>query len=484
MRSSYSDVLRLPGVLRLFVVALVARVPHAMSGVVLTLHVVTALDEGYARAGVVAASMTVGVAVGAPWRGRLVDRLGLRRALLPSVLVESAVWLAAPHLSYTPLVVVVFVGGVFLVPVFSVVRQSLAVLVPPAQQKAAFALDSVLTELTFMLGPVVGTLLATQGSTVLALTVVGVATVGAGVLLLWADPPTRSAPGAAAAPVPAGGRWLTPQLVVVLLAAVAAAFVLVGTDVSLVAALNDEGRAADVGWMVALWAGGSVVGGLLHGASARQPSPLLLVALLALATLPAAFVPGPVALAVAVFVAGLPCAPALASINARLVRLVPEHRRGEVMGWSGTMQTVGNALGAPLCGWTIDRAGAGAGFLTAAVVGGAVAATGLVVTAAVRRRRSGRAGDAGAPPAAGAAGTGEDAPTSPRSSGDGAGELLAGPLAGGVGERRGLAEGELEGPQPVTQGPGVLVADVGGGRRDEGGQRGDELAGLVEVPVR
>jgi MFS family permease len=164
----------------------------------------------------------------------------------------------------------------------------------------------------------------------------------------------------------------------VLLAAVAAAFVLVGTDVSLVAALNGQGRTADVGWMVALWAGGSVVGGLVHGASRRSPSPLLLVALLALATAPAAFVSSPLALAVAVFVAGLPCAPALASINAALVRVVPEHRRGEVMGWSGTMSTVGNALGAPLCGLAIDRLSPGAGFLTAAAVGGGIAVVGLV----------------------------------------------------------------------------------------------------------
>ena len=385
MRSAYSDVLRLPGVARLFLIGLVARVPHAMSGVVLTLHVVGALDEGYGRAGVVAASLTVGLAVGAPWRGRLVDRIGLRRAVLPSVVVESAVWLAAPHLDYAALVAVVFVGGLFLVPVFSVVRQSLSVLVPPAQQKAAFALDSVMTELTFMLGPVLGVLLVTGGSSALALTVVGVATVGGGALLLWADPPTRSAVSPADAPA---GRVVTPRLLVVLLAAVAAAFVIVGTDVSLVAALNDAGRPQDVGWMVALWAGGSLVGGLLHGISPRQPAPLVLVALLALATLPAAFADGRGALAAAVVIAGLPCAPVLASINATLVRLVPEERRGEVMGWGGTMQTVGNALGAPLCGVVIDRAGAGAGFATAAVVGGAVAAVGLVVVALAGRRRA------------------------------------------------------------------------------------------------
>jgi len=388
VRSAYSDVLRLPGVLRLFLIALVARLPHAMSGVVLTLHVVGALDEGYGRAGIVTASLTVGLAVGAPWRGRLVDRLGLRRAVLPSIVVESAVWLVAPHLGYGALIAVAFLGGLFLVPVFSVVRQSLSVLVPPAQQQAAFALDSVCTELTFMLAPVLGVLLVTQGSSLVGLTVVGVATVGAGALLLWANPPTRSAPRSDLAPEEPGGRVVTPQLLVVLLAAVAASFVLIGTDVSLVAELNDAGRAGDVGWMLALWAGGSLVGGLVHGTRVRQPSPLALVAVLAVATVPAVLASGPLMLAVAMFVAGLPCAPALSSINATLVRLVPEHRRGEVMGWAGTMQTFGNALGAPVCGMVIDRAGAGAGFATAAVVGGAVAGAGLVVVALAGRRRA------------------------------------------------------------------------------------------------
>ncbi|WP_082495128.1 MFS transporter [Cellulomonas sp. Leaf334] len=384
--TTYGAVLRLPGVARLFVVSFLARIPAAMVGVVLTLHVVSTLDRGYGQAGLVVGAATIGMALGAPWRGRLVDRLGLRRAIAPSVVVESAVWLVAPHLSYELLIGAAFVAGLFLVPVFSVSRQSLSVLVPIAHQKAAFSLDSVAVELTFMLSPVVGVLLATQASTSLALTVVGALTVGGGVLLMWANPPTRSAPSTGPAPELPKQRLVSPALVVLLLAGVAASFVLVGTDVSLVATLNDSGRSADVGWMIALWAGGSVVGGLVHGASHRNPSPLLLVALLALATVPAAFVSGPVWLAVAVVVAGLPCAPALSSINASLVRLVPEHRRGEVMGWSGTMSTVGNALGAPLCGAVIDRASPGAGFLTAAVVGGGLAVGGLVVLALGRGR--------------------------------------------------------------------------------------------------
>lgn len=396
MLTTYGPLLRLPGVLRLFVVGFLARIPTAMAGVILTLHVVAQLDRGYGQAGVVAGALTIGIAIGAPWRGRLVDRLGLRRAILPSIVVESVAWLVMPHLRYEAVIAAAFVAGLFLVPVFSVTRQSLAILVPLRHQRSAFALDSVFTEITWMLAPVVGVLLATR-STVLGLSVIGVLTVAGGALLMWANPPTRTAPAdGPAQPAAPRGRLVSPQLVVVLLAGLAAAFVLVGTDVSLVATLNEAGHAEAIGWMIALWAAGSVVGGLVHGARAGTPSPLVLVVLLAAATLPAAFAPFPVWLALAIFVAGLPCAPTLASINATLARTAPEDRRGEVIGWSGTMQTVGNALGAPLCGWVIDRSVPGAGFVTAAVVGGGIAVAGLValrVVVPLARRRRRTAGD-------------------------------------------------------------------------------------------
>ncbi len=338
----YGRLLGRPAVLRLVLVSLVARLPHAAVGVVLTLHVVVTLDLGYARAGAVAAAMTVGMAVGAPWRGRRVDRLGLRRALLPSVIVEAGVWASAPFLSYGALLAAAVLAGLFMVPVFSVVRQSLSVLVPPAEQRTAFALDSVVTELSFMLAPVLGVLLATTWSTTAALVAVGIATVGAGALLMWFDPPTRTVVPAGAAAVatvhPVGPRpsVVTPALLVTLLAASAASLVLTGTDVSIIASLEEWDRVGDTGWMVALWAGGSVVGGIVYGAGHRSVPPLVLVLVLSLLTVPAALAGTPLLLAIAVVLAGLPCAAALSSITTALVRLVPEERRGEVMGWSGS----------------------------------------------------------------------------------------------------------------------------------------------------
>lgn len=389
----YGRLLGRPAVLRLVLVSLVARLPHAAVGVVLTLHVVVTMDLGYARAGMVAGAMTVGMAVGAPWRGRLVDRLGLRRALAPSVVVEAGVWACAPFLPYPALLAAAVLAGLFMVPVFSVVRQSLSVLVPAAEQRTAFALDSVVTELSFMLAPVLGVLLATSWSTTAALVGVGVATVGAGALLLWFDPPTRSASvdrvegerSAAAPRLPVR----SPALLVTLLAASAASLVLTGTDVSIIASLEEWGRVGDTGWMIALWAGGSVVGGIVYGAGHRAVPPLVLVLVLSLLTVPAALAGTPLLLAVAVVLAGLPCAPALSAITASLVRLVPEERRGEVMGWSGSAMTVGSALGAPVCGALIDHAGAPWGFAAAGAVGAVVAGGGLLVLRATRGSSAG-----------------------------------------------------------------------------------------------
>lgn len=184
---------------------------------------------------------------------------------------------------------------------------------------------------------------------------------------------------------------LRPGLVVILASASVTALLLNGTDVSIVAVLQGWDRTGSVGWVVALWCLGSAVGGLLYGASRVELPPLVLVAIFGLLTLPAAFATSPGLLAVLIVVSGLPCAATLSSINASLMRMVPEHKRGEVMGWSGTANTLGGAVGAPLCGAVIDAVSPQAGFAFAALLAMVLAGAGLAVLALLRRRRGTRA---------------------------------------------------------------------------------------------
>ena len=397
----YGRVLALPGVRRLTLLGVLARLPHTTMGLVLTLHVTQVLGLGYATAGLVVAALTVGMALGAPWRGRAVDRLGLRRALVPSVVAELVLWSVMPWLGLPWLFVAVAAAGALGLPVFTVVRLALSVMVPRQQRRTAFALDSVAVEVSFMLGPALGVLVAVHLSTAVALVAIGVFEALAGLALMAANPPTRSAAGpvdAAPAGTPGVGtasqgavaRGTVPvsaPLVAVLGATAGATIVLAGTDVSIVAALRSAQHVALIGPVVAVWAFASLLGGLVYGLLPRSVPPLVLLLVLGVLTMPVGLATTPLTLSFAVVAAGFLCAPVITATAEAVTALVPESVRGEAMGWHGSALTSGVALGAPLAGLAIDRAGAPAGFGAVGATGALLAVLGLL---AVRLRRAHR----------------------------------------------------------------------------------------------
>lgn len=426
----YRELLAVPPIRRLLLVGMIARIPHAAAGVLLTLHIVLTLDQGYAAAGAAAAVMTIGIAVGAPWRGRRVDTVGLRRALIPSVVSETLIWSVVPHVSYQWLLPLVFVGGLLTLPIFSVVRQSLGILADGNQRRTAFALDAITTEVVFMIGPAAGAIVATSGFTVLGLTVVGVSTSLAGLYLMWFNPPTRSAvpsregeaderhaaevavvsaapahlQEAAADLVPAGsarigaGRvglrakvagnftWFTATVAAIFAVAAGAGMVLSGSDVGIVAALETGGHQNEIGIVFLFWCGASVVGGLLYGAMHRPVSPIVLLLGMAALTIPMGFAQDTWTLAVLSLPPGLLCAPVLSAASEKVAELVAEERRGEAMGWYGSALTGGVALGAPLAGVFIDGVGPAGGFVSVGVGGVVLCLAGLLLQALRRRR--------------------------------------------------------------------------------------------------
>ena len=89
MLDPYREVLRVPGAVAFVVAGLVARLPISMQtlGVVL---LVRATTGSYALAGAVSATFALAQALLAPLLGRLVDRHGQARVLLPALLLYAA----------------------------------------------------------------------------------------------------------------------------------------------------------------------------------------------------------------------------------------------------------------------------------------------------------------------------------------------------------------------------------------------------------
>ncbi|MGW5238944.1 MFS transporter [Monashia sp. NPDC004114] len=390
------------------------RVPMWAGAVILTLHVVTSLGRSYGEAGLVTAASTLAVAISGPWRGRLLDRIGLRRTVGPSLVVQVVCWSIAPWVSYAPLIAFAALAGLFVVPTFSILRQVIIRSVPSDQRRTALSLDSSATELSFMAGPAIGVWLATAWDTGWALLVCELASAAAGFVLWFVNPPLRSVgaehpaddPAASGEELGEGARaeviadgavsdgpvavepphgrafrgFITIGVAAVYLAALCSTLVLSGTDVSIVAALRSFGQTSSIGWVLALWGAGSLVGGLVYGAWHRSISVFWLLAGLAATTAPVALASGVPAFAVLITISGLLCAPTITATVEQLSRLVPERHRGEMMGWHGSAMTAGSAIGAPVAGFAIDRGGWQWGFVVVSALGVVIAGLGLVVS--------------------------------------------------------------------------------------------------------
>lgn len=371
----YRQVLAIRGVLPLLVVSTFARIPVMAGGMVLTLYVVMQLKLGFGAAGAMFSASILGGALGAPLLGRLTDRYGLRPVVVGGTAAAGLFWAVAGSLSYPVLLVAGFLVSVFQVPVFTLTRQALAALVPPAQRRPAYSLDSVAVELSYMAGPSVGVLVVALFSPQFAIWAVWAGVLVSGVALYWLNPPVTSESertDPVSAPRPKLRSWMRPGLLAVLLAAAGATLVLGASDVVVVAVLREVGQLGWASVVLPVWGLYSMVGGLVYGGLRRVPGPLLLMLGLGLATIPLALAGDWFWLAVGLLPAGLLCAPTLTASADAVSRMTPASVRGEAMGYYGSALNVGLALGAPLAGLVIDGFGPSWGFAVAGAAGVAV----------------------------------------------------------------------------------------------------------------
>jgi MFS family permease len=387
----YGDVLRLPGAWQFSASAFVARFPISMLGIGIVL-LITSTRDSYADAGAVAAAALVAGSLVAPLQARLADRVGQPRVVAPLLAVHVAalavgVWEATAGGSLLLISAAAAVAGASLPQFGSFVRVRWAdQLQGTGRLPTAFALESVLDEVIFVVGPVLVTLVATAVSPVLGVLGTLAFTVGGGLAFLACrgTVPPRHTPVAGERREPLPIRVLTPLV---------AAFAGLGTvfgsvEVSTVGFADEAGRPALAGVVLAAFAGGSLVSGLVFGAvvsggpSRRRLATALGVLVVALVLTLAASNLGTLAGGLAV--AGVTISPALITGFGLAEQASPRSRVTEALAWTSTALGVGVAIGAALVGPIIDTRGADAAFVVPVVAAAVACAASGLLPATVR----------------------------------------------------------------------------------------------------
>lgn len=386
MLDPYRRVLARPGALTFSVSGLVARLPLSMVGLGIVL-LVSATSGSYALAGSVSAAYVVTNAVLALPQGRLLDRLGQRVVLVPLVLVFAAALSVMAVSAYAewPIIttyVAAGVAGAALPAIGACVRARWShVLTAPADIHTAYALESVFDEVVFISGPILVTVLATAWHPLAGL---GTAVVAAviGTLVLAAqrssEPPPHPRHDHSGEPVAMPWRAMAAIGVVCL-----ALGMLFGSAEVITVAFSEElGVKSLSGLLLALWAAGSLVAGVITGAVHWRmgPGPRLRwgTAALALAMSPLSFIGSIPAMAVALFVGGFAVAPTLIATNSLTEATVPRARLVEGMAIVHTGIAAGVAPGAAIAGLLIDGYGASVAYLLPLVAGAIAAAAAQV----------------------------------------------------------------------------------------------------------
>ncbi|WP_307858068.1 MFS transporter [Cellulomonas fulva] len=393
MLAPYRDVLSRPGALAFSAAGVVARLPISMVGIGIVLAV-SGIYDSYALAGQVSAVLVVTSALTAPLIARLVDRHGQARVMLPALAIcatgLTALVIALMTRAPEPVLFLTAVVGGVSGQFGSLVRARWSAVLKgePAALHTAYSLESALDEVVFIVGPAAATVLATSVAPSAGIVVPLVATVLGG---LWFLSQRRTEPAPSPRQATGGGSLLrAPGMLVLIVVFLAMGTIFGATDVSTVAFAEESGQKSAAGFILAVFAAGSLVSGLLYGAR-HWVRPLWVrfgIGMVALAVGVSLFVlvHSLAALAAVMFVTGFAIAPTLINGNGLVQELVPAARLTEGLTWVGTSLGVGVSIGSSIAGVRIDAEGSHGGFLVVVLAGAAALVATLASLRTLRAR--------------------------------------------------------------------------------------------------
>jgi MFS family permease len=375
MANPYREMLTTPGVMGLVFASFIVRLPQAMIGI----GIITMLAEQrglYWLAGSVAATFTLANALIGPRVSKFVDRHGQSRVLPVitafSIVMLLALLIAAYMKVSAPLLFILaaLAGTMPNMPAMIRARWTELFRGKP-QLHTAFSLDTALTELSYIIGPVLAIALSTS--------VFAEAGPLAAVLLLVIGMTAFLLQRQTEPKVVSSGRGIgsstlrIPSLRIIFLALMAMGVIGGSIDVAVVAFANAQHWPTAASFILAAYALGSVISGLAFGAF-RITLPLerqFLIGILvtAVTAILPILSPDVYIMTGMVFVASLSFAPTMVVVMNLGTLIVPPSKLTEGLTWMTTGISIGVALGSALTGRMIDAFGARAGFGVPIVAG-------------------------------------------------------------------------------------------------------------------
>lgn len=380
MFSTYRELFQARGAKGFALAGLLARLPLPMTGI----GIITMLSQitgSYGLAGAVAATFVLTYALMSPQISRLVDGHGQRRILPAAAGLSVLGILMLLACSYWRLAEwTLFIGAAlagFMPSMSAMVRARwTAIYRGKAQLQTAYSLETVLDEVTFIVGPPISVGLSVavlpQAGPLAAAVLLAIG-VFALVVQVGTEPPVE-AEAVTGQDSNSVFRVADVRLLTLLMVAMG---VIVGTvDIVSVAFAEQMGMPAAASVVLSCYAIGSCVAGLVFGAL-KLDTPLHKLLLLgglatAATTLPLLLAGNIVGLAGAVLIAGLFFAPTMIVSMSLVERIVPESKLTEGMTWLLAGLNVGVAGGAAASGQVVDAWGAKTGFNVAMAAGAAV----------------------------------------------------------------------------------------------------------------
>ena len=393
MFGPYLQVLRRPGAARFSAAGMLARMQMSMAGLGAVL-LLSAERGSFAVAGTVSSIYALSGAAISPQVSNLVDRLGQRRIVPKMLLLHipaiAAIVCVAVFTELTwPIFPLAFLAGASQPIIGPLVRTRWsAMLAGDPQLRTAFAWESLIDEAVFIVGPPLATVVALQLFPAAAL-ILATTLLGLGTLLLLTQRGTE--------PQPSGrsrSKAGKPAILLPGVAGITAIFALMGGifgafEVTTVAFAKEAGHPGVAGLLLAFYAFGSLLAGLIFGVANIRSSLLkqfgVSVAVLAVVTLPLPFLPNLVFVGGGLMLAGVACSPALISGMSLVERIVPAHRLTETMSWTGSGMAVGIAMATPLAGLVIDARGASDAYWVTSGCAIGAAGVALLVLSSLRR---------------------------------------------------------------------------------------------------